>query len=393
MDLTVPYMAGTVERAAQLRGRRERGPDPGPDARFTSFRSPARTGRPPSPSARPRATRSSRSSSAPGRRPVDDQGDGRRQEHDRRWLQLTRPGPRASSTRCRSATSTRSSARTATSWPRTPKPCNDRGERRVGSGTSLPLADVPDPDRGDAGESPGQHVLQGSPAAELRPERLVRRLDRRYATSHCPFPSIGRSPCSRGHQRHVESHRARGRPGRRDPVGDGADALGLLGDGCEGRAAAGGGLRCRFGCWRSCSACWRRLRPSVILQEKKKQAASLVFMVDASTSMTISDEVGGKTRWAVGAKDAGAGARGRQGARARTGRQVLPVRRDRSSEPKDGGPPAKAEPKGRETAARLGDARGPEATGGIEQADRPDGDPLGLRLEQRRQSRWWPPAS
>ncbi len=38
------------------------------------------------------------------------------------------------------------------------------------------------------------------------------------------------------------------------------------------------------------------LRPSVILKEKKRQAASMVFLVDTSTSMRIGDEVGGKSR-------------------------------------------------------------------------------------------------
>ena len=41
------------------------------------------------------------------------------------------------------------------------------------------------------------------------------------------------------------------------------------------------------------------LRPSVYVNEKKKQDASLVFLVDASTSMTIGDEVRGQTRWDV----------------------------------------------------------------------------------------------
>lgn len=44
------------------------------------------------------------------------------------------------------------------------------------------------------------------------------------------------------------------------------------------------------------------LRPSVILQEKKQQAASVVFLVDTSTSMLIGDEVNGQTRWAVARK-------------------------------------------------------------------------------------------
>src|SRR6266545_3222670 len=44
------------------------------------------------------------------------------------------------------------------------------------------------------------------------------------------------------------------------------------------------------------------LRPSVVLQEKKRQAASLVFLVDSSTSMNIGDEVNGKSRWQVAAQ-------------------------------------------------------------------------------------------
>ena len=44
------------------------------------------------------------------------------------------------------------------------------------------------------------------------------------------------------------------------------------------------------------------LRPSVVLQEKKKQAASLVFLIDGSTSMKINDEVRGQTRWGVALK-------------------------------------------------------------------------------------------
>jgi uncharacterized membrane protein len=44
------------------------------------------------------------------------------------------------------------------------------------------------------------------------------------------------------------------------------------------------------------------LRPSVILQEKKRQSASLVFLLDSSTSMLLGDEVRGQTRWAVARK-------------------------------------------------------------------------------------------
>ena len=39
------------------------------------------------------------------------------------------------------------------------------------------------------------------------------------------------------------------------------------------------------------------LRPSVILQQKKKQPASVVFLTDVSKSMQFKDEAGGKSRW------------------------------------------------------------------------------------------------
>ena len=44
------------------------------------------------------------------------------------------------------------------------------------------------------------------------------------------------------------------------------------------------------------------LRPSVVLKEKKRQAASLVFLLDSSTSMSSQDEVRGQPRWDVAKK-------------------------------------------------------------------------------------------
>ena len=44
------------------------------------------------------------------------------------------------------------------------------------------------------------------------------------------------------------------------------------------------------------------LRPSIVFQEKKKQPASLLFLVDDSTSMTITDEVSGQSRWETARK-------------------------------------------------------------------------------------------
>ena len=60
------------------------------------------------------------------------------------------------------------------------------------------------------------------------------------------------------------------------------------------------------------------LRPKVTLNEKKKQAASLVYLIDTSKSMLIADEVNGQSRWDV-AKEILKQARGDgQDARART---------------------------------------------------------------------------
>ena len=44
------------------------------------------------------------------------------------------------------------------------------------------------------------------------------------------------------------------------------------------------------------------LRPSVVYKEKKKQAASIVVLADRSMSMSITDEAGGASRWAVARK-------------------------------------------------------------------------------------------
>ncbi len=44
------------------------------------------------------------------------------------------------------------------------------------------------------------------------------------------------------------------------------------------------------------------LRPSVALKEKQKQQGTIVFLVDRSTSMTVSDEVNNRSRWSVAAE-------------------------------------------------------------------------------------------
>ncbi len=58
------------------------------------------------------------------------------------------------------------------------------------------------------------------------------------------------------------------------------------------------------------------LRPSVVLQEKKKQNATVVCLLDVSTSMMIGDEVRGQSRWEVAARGPCQGQGIRQDARA-----------------------------------------------------------------------------
>jgi len=52
------------------------------------------------------------------------------------------------------------------------------------------------------------------------------------------------------------------------------------------------------------------LRPSLMIDEKKKQQSAVIFLIDSSGSMTVNDEVGSQTRWSVARKalDAARGA-------------------------------------------------------------------------------------
>ena len=49
------------------------------------------------------------------------------------------------------------------------------------------------------------------------------------------------------------------------------------------------------------------LRPSLLIDEKKKQDSAVLVLVDASKSMTFTDEVGGKSRWSVAQRAADEG--------------------------------------------------------------------------------------
>jgi uncharacterized membrane protein len=88
------------------------------------------------------------------------------------------------------------------------------------------------------------------------------------------------------------------------------------------------------------------LRPSVALKAKERQQADVIFLVDRSTSMTLADEVGGKTRWAVASETL---------EQARAAAKKLGPDLDakflafdaKVEEPKDADLSPKAEPKGR----------------------------------------------
>ncbi len=70
------------------------------------------------------------------------------------------------------------------------------------------------------------------------------------------------------------------------------------------------------------------LRPKVTLNEKKKQAASLVYLIDTSKSMMIADEVNGQSRWDVAQGDSQAGAGTGEDAGARPEREDSLLRLD-----------------------------------------------------------------
>jgi uncharacterized membrane protein len=91
------------------------------------------------------------------------------------------------------------------------------------------------------------------------------------------------------------------------------------------------------------------LRPAVALKQKERQQASLIFLVDRSSSMTFADEVGNKTRWAVATETL---------AQARADAKKLGPDLEtrflafdsKVEEPKDEELTAKSEPKGRASA-------------------------------------------
>ncbi|MHB1556808.1 MAG: glutamine amidotransferase [Isosphaeraceae bacterium] len=92
------------------------------------------------------------------------------------------------------------------------------------------------------------------------------------------------------------------------------------------------------------------LRPSVALKEKQKQQGTIVFLVDRSTSMTVSDEVNNRSRWSVAAETI---ERAREEAR-KLGPNIdyrIYAFDSAVAEPKESELTAKNEPKGKTSAA------------------------------------------
>ncbi len=86
-----------------------------------------------------------------------------------------------------------------------------------------------------------------------------------------------------------------------------------------------------------------------MIPQKEKKQASLIFLVDGSTSMNIGDEVRGKTRWAV-ANETLEQAR-EEAKKLEPGLHAKFFRFDSAvEEPKESELTAKAEPKGRASA-------------------------------------------
>lgn len=92
------------------------------------------------------------------------------------------------------------------------------------------------------------------------------------------------------------------------------------------------------------------LRPSVALKERQKQQGTIVFLVDRSTSMTVSDEVNNRSRWSVAAETI---ERAREEAR-KLGPNIdsrIYAFDSAVAEPKEGELTARNEPKGKTSAA------------------------------------------
>ena len=102
-------------------------------------------------------------------------------------------------------------------------------------------------------------------------------------------------------------------------------------------------------------------RPSLVIQEKKKQPAAIVFLIDDSASMQLNDEVRGQTRWGIALKTLSQVAGRARGSRPEPGREVLPLRQ-RAPRPAARG----RLPRLRAVRLRSGPAlaRRPPATGG-----------------------------
>ena len=171
MNQTVPYLAGASNEQLNFEAGENVLLKLEPTARFTSF---LVTG--PDQKTKPRLVPSPSNEfleivAPPDLGPLDGQGD-RRPTIATTTLGFSVNAPRGESqfdAAARSRTSTPSSARTATLAEDVRRSQEDRDDRAVWV-RDLSLADVPDPDRGDAGEFPGQHVLQGSPRRPARPQ-------------------------------------------------------------------------------------------------------------------------------------------------------------------------------------------------------------------------------
>ena len=283
-----------LERAAQFRGRRERPAlarpgRPVPElprhrTRHEDHRVTRSIGR----QRRPRDPR------APDARPVDRHGQGRREQANPARLQ---PEPAADRKPVQppEAQRPRRDLRQGRLCPgggcNRPAVARREGPRRY---RALSLADDVDHDHRDAGESSGQHVLQGNGPAGPGQRRGV-------TTRALSFPSSLSYAMFQGFSVSL------------NPIGPWpvlvAAAFVVL---VLTLWAYARKLRSSSGGWRWVALGLRllalllcllaALRPSVILQEKKRQAATLVFLLDSSTSMTLSDEVRGQTRWAVARK-------------------------------------------------------------------------------------------
>ena len=299
MNQTVPYLAGTSNEQLNFEAGENVAADPRPRRPIPEL--PGHRPRPEDhrvahPLAQQRGPADHR---PPDARPVDGDGQGRRRQRQTKLGFSVNP-PRAESQfepAASRATSTRSSARTATRWPRTPTHSRTL-ENTVRVGHEIfPwlmfliliivtlenfLANTFYKESAPAGSRPARRPERRSNPDLSSPAGVSTMIQGISVSSEPDRALVG---CWRLRPRSWSCSRSGPTPGS-----------------SEGRPAAGGGWRWACGCWPCCSACWRPCGLRSSSRRRRSRPRRWSSWSIRSTSMIIGDEVSGQTRWDVAQK-------------------------------------------------------------------------------------------